>query len=225
MWSGSIYSCVIVAVSLAPLSPVFSQSRQDSTAEVVRGVPATFTFFLNRPPFIKPQIVEDLNSWISDGGNQVIAIDILGSQESNRYFGEVELAKDDEVYATVTVRKSEEQGGGFFSYRYIGTTTNGLHILQTFDNGGGRFTSVSYLLLFALSDTAPDYSYDQDKLVQSNRQLLLKVCEIPLHEGESFKSSLKGNRFTFGGTEDGLEKPTTLDLASVKLPIWEHPIK
>ena len=51
---------------------------------------ATYSF--RKAPFVHPKIVDDLIGNLSDTGEQVVAINLLDSQDSNRYFGEILVA-------------------------------------------------------------------------------------------------------------------------------------
>ena len=48
---------------------------------------ATYSF--KKAPFVHPKIIGDLVGSLSDAGDQVVAINLLDSQDSNRYFGEI----------------------------------------------------------------------------------------------------------------------------------------
>ena len=48
---------------------------------------ATYSF--RTPPFVHPKIVGDLVGSLADAGDQVVAINLLDSQDSNRYYGEI----------------------------------------------------------------------------------------------------------------------------------------
>ena len=48
---------------------------------------ATYSF--KKAPFVHPKIVGDLVGNLADAGDQVVAINLLTSQDSNRYFGDV----------------------------------------------------------------------------------------------------------------------------------------
>ena len=48
---------------------------------------ATYSF--KKAPFVHPKIVGDLIGYLSDVGDQVVVINLLDSQDSNRYFGEI----------------------------------------------------------------------------------------------------------------------------------------
>ena len=67
-------------------------------------------------------IIKDLSGWISDLGDQVVTINLSESQDSNKYFGEVQVrnkpGKDPYVY--VQAEKAS------FGYRYIGKTPSGI---------------------------------------------------------------------------------------------------
>ena len=48
---------------------------------------ATYSF--KKAPFVHPKIVGDLVGSLSDAGDQVVAVNLLDSQDSNRYFGAI----------------------------------------------------------------------------------------------------------------------------------------
>jgi hypothetical protein len=83
-----------------------------------------------------------------------------GDDFSNRYF--VEKIKAD-ADGTVTIdrrdagsRFKDDPNPGWFSYKRLGTLRNGVHVLETADNGGG--SSVFMSLLFVKFAIDEDYS-------------------------------------------------------------------
>jgi uncharacterized protein len=71
------------------------------------GAEASYSF--TTAPFINPRIVEDLSTWDSDRGDQVIAINVNDSQHSNRYAGEPEVRRDKGASAYVFHRDGESE--------------------------------------------------------------------------------------------------------------------
>ena len=106
-------------------------------------------FFWNGQP-IHPLIIMDMVTLLSDEGDQVIAINLEHSQGSNRYCCE------DSYNVTVKnglmrveYRRPSKDGlnEGSFIYRLEGKTDNGVHVVRTWDNGGGSgiFSSLMFL--------------------------------------------------------------------------------
>lgn len=93
---------------------------------------------------INPRILEDLVGWISDSGDQIVSINIAESNSSNRYHGTVTYKKNDSEFPIVTSSHPE----GSFSYRYLGCSFSGVHLIETWDNGGGSgvFCTLFWLL-------------------------------------------------------------------------------
>ena len=62
-------------------------------------------------PYLSPKIIQDLSAWISDTGDQVTSINLLESQGSNRYFGDIKANTntDDNPYIYV---RADNKGKG-----------------------------------------------------------------------------------------------------------------
>lgn len=129
---------------------------------------ATYSF--RTAPFIHPKIVGDLVGSLADAGDQVVAINLLDSQDSNRYYGEIFVtpqtdplvpswpwlyALDGEPYAAAP--PGSIRGQELFAYRYVGSTPSGLDVLHyTYSGGGsGLFNSVVFVRIE--SDVGVDY--------------------------------------------------------------------
>lgn len=107
-------------------------------------------FVINGQP-INPMIIKDLSASLSDGGDQVVAINLLQSQNSNKYFhsGKFETKKHGKYYSAtleIPVESSGQSPHGIFDYDVEGVTQNGIVVIQTAENGGG--TGTFYSLLF-----------------------------------------------------------------------------
>jgi hypothetical protein len=142
---------------------------------------AKYSFINNE--FINPRIIEDLTGWLSDSGNQVVAINITDSNESNRYFGEITI--DNSIGKYPLVRSSFEEST--FSYQYLGTSFSGVHLLQTWSNTGGSGVFCEIVLVILSMDEVFD---NEEKI---NRFVIKLIGTIPL--GDRYIGNIS---YTFG---------------------------
>lgn len=136
-------------------------------------------YHFDQPPFIHPRILHDLTTWISDIGDQVVAINLTDARGSNRYFGDVHIERTPEK----TPRIYYEEGSERFTYQYIGQTRDGFHAVRVIESGSGSGVFSSILLLQFIhaplwENKASSNAWEQD----STRILLYKVGEIVDHE-------------------------------------------
>ena len=126
----------------------------ESTDQPRQRLHATYSFKM--APFVHPKIINDLIGWLSDSGDQVVAINLLDSQDSNRYFGEISVRPQlDPAKPSWPWVYSEDNAGGetddwrhppWYGYRYVGSTQDGLDILHFATSGGGSgiFNSIVF---------------------------------------------------------------------------------
>ena len=106
-------------------------------------------FFFGGNP-VHPKIIEDMISWISDSGDQTVAINLEDSQGSNKYnFYEGLCASIENKNLWVKI----EHEDGFFSYDFHGVSDNGIMVLGTAENGGGSGV-FQQLMLFRIKEVA-----------------------------------------------------------------------
>ena len=106
-------------------------------------------FFFGGNP-VHPKIIEDMITWISDSGDQTVAINLEDSQGSNKYnFYEGLSASIENKNPRVEI----EHEDGFFSYYFHGVSDNGIMLLGTAENGGGSGV-FKYLMLFRIKEVA-----------------------------------------------------------------------
>lgn len=152
-------------------------------------------YSFNKAPFIPPAIVEDLNTWLSDGGDQVVSINLSDSVNSNRYSSEIKTdGSEKENPYVFTKEKCTQEPCNEFGYRLIGKTTSGLFVLFTEENGGGsgRFRN---LMLVSL-ERDHGLAYDEQKNVlrpERERWLIKKWGEVPLGDRYVGNVTVKGN--------------------------------
>jgi len=147
---------------------------------LIRDLDATKYSFTSSE-FINPKILDDLSGWLSDTGDQVVSINIAESNDSNRYFGDISVNKTDSGYPVVTCTSDE----GSVSYKYVGRSFSGLHIVQVWSNNGGTGIFCNVLLVTLSLDSALAYS---DKEIRNRTRYVIKLIgSLPLgdrYEGE-----------------------------------------
>lgn len=140
--------------------------------QLIRDLESCRFSFINQE-FINPLILDDLSGWLSDTGDQIVSINISESNKSNRYYGEITIEEAD-GYPTVTSTPKV----GWVSYRYIGCSFSGVHIVQIWSNGGGTGVSTNIMLVTLSSDSSFEsngVSYDK-----KSRYVIKLIGSLPL---------------------------------------------
>lgn len=131
-------------------------------------VPYSFT----HEEYVHPRIVGELLGWISDPAAAVASIDLRAGNDSNRFYGELELR----TYDDLTWVEHHYAEGGYIAYREVATTPAGTHILHCAWSGGGTGIFNSILLVVVEADTIHDGSAERSRA----RLLLRSVGRIGL---------------------------------------------
>jgi hypothetical protein len=120
-------------------------------------------FFFGGNP-VHPKIIEDMISWISDSGDQTVAINLEDSQGSNKYNFYKGLSafisykckrkfyvcdKPENRIQWVEIEHDE----GSFHYYFHGVSDNGIMVLETAESGGGSGV-FQQLMLFRIKEVA-----------------------------------------------------------------------
>lgn len=168
--------------------------------------PAAATqYFFDKKPFVPPRIIEDLSPWISDKGEQVVAINLMESVAANRYFGDIKTTgtyrpfvfyeKDCEAPCTM--------GPPRFGYRLIGTTPTGITALFTESSGEGSGAFRSIVLVTLEKDKGLSLDKNNRTLTLDRpRWLIKKLGEIPLGDRYDGKITLHGATLKIGKDEN-----------------------
>jgi hypothetical protein len=169
------------------------------TAPAPPSSPLTFPEAFYRPPYLNPALVEDFATWLSDTGDQVVAIDVEGGQDSNRYSSETEV---EDAGGGKGPWVSYREGRAGFGYRYVGTTASGIHVLRTRETGGGSGSFGDLLLLRVERESRPVLDRARGVLAPGpERTLLEKVASIGLGDRWSGALRVEGNRIVVGRDE------------------------
>ena len=134
---------------------------------------------------VHPLAVQELASGVADPLPGPIAIDVEGTYDSNRYFGEY-AEKEGRVLIEL---KTDGTSQGWFGYEYLGRLANGFHVLRTFDNGGGTGVFQNLLLI----KCAVDYEYGGEG-ERRNRLVMTRMGEILLGDRYSGRTKLQSDR-------------------------------
>lgn len=187
-----------------------------------RGSRQHATYSFKTAPFVHPKIIDDLVGWLSDSGDQVVAINLLDSQDSNRYFGEIVVSPqlnpmtpswpwvysvDGDENADKTL--DELWGRPWYAYRYVGSTQAGLDVVHARHSGGGSGIFNSVVFIRTEMDRGVDYpplseveswtAAAQPEV--SDRELVRFVGKIPLGDRWQGTVEVVGNDVVVRGRD------------------------
>jgi hypothetical protein len=185
-------------------------AAEPSTATLLSEANRAFTY---RGEPINPLAVKELLSWISDSLPGPVAVDLAGTWQSNRYYGQAQRRPDGSVHIDMKTTSPSPAAGadaGWFEYRRVGTLASGVHVLETWDNGGGSgvFTS----LLFV------KFVVDQEQTSGARRQrlVMMRLGEEPLGDRYGGAVRARGNTVEIGAGGRGGAKARALNLDWMK---------
>jgi len=168
-------------------------------------------YSLTKSPFISPKIVKDLSSWNSEGGDQVVEINLTQSQGSERYSGRIDSMRTTNKFPFVywyDQTKKTTIRPVYFGYEYLGETTNGAVILHT-SNCNGDSTVLHYLMIITIvRDSGLAYDASTSSMTSNPWIGIKKIGEIPLGNAWKGKVGIEGNRIFIAETPALFEKKT-----------------
>jgi hypothetical protein len=162
-----------------------------------------FSYSFSHAPFVSPRIIQDLSPWVSDCGDQVVAINLLESQDSNRYFGDALVRNIDGqnpfVYTQPVTIDNGETNHTEFGYQFVGVTSSGVLILVTSDWEGGTGVFRNLLLVTLEYDKSIRCDWDKGVVHSSGKRFLIKrVGEIALGDRWDGELKVNGNSIVVG---------------------------
>jgi hypothetical protein len=188
---GALLACVVLVTGCQTTHRISSRLSE-------RELPYSFS----KPPYIHPKIIEDLTTWESDTGDQIIEINLVDAQDSNRYSDNVlvkELGNGLSPFVYVEERHAKNEAPPYFGYRYIGTTTSGIHVLRTALDGGGSGTFVTLVFLSIHREKGASFVQDNGPRPPSiDRVVLHKEGEVVLGDRWEGDLSVRGNTVLIG---------------------------
>lgn len=149
-------------------------------------------------PYIHPKIVETLTTWLSDTGDQVVAINLLDAQDSNRYHGPIQVRSMGNKPPFVYTKTDD----GEFWYRQIGRTAEGLYVLHIVEHGGGSGVYNSVLVVTIEPDRGLECNWNEREVLRKkNRLLLKKLGVISLGDRWNGEIRVEGSKLIIGKDE------------------------
>ena len=150
-------------------------------------------------------MVQDLNTWMSDMGDQVVSINVIDSQTSNRYYCKpdpeiIPQAKGcPYIFANTITVVGRGTNTSYFGYQFIGITSSGITVLKTVENGGGSGSFESLLLLKFEQDQQLNSDLKEGKAWLSGKRLLMKkVGQLSLGDRWGGELRVQGNKVVVG---------------------------
>jgi hypothetical protein len=202
----------LFSISSICFSETFDTTNTKLKQKPVPPIPAGLPYSFTREPFINPKIIEDLSTWLSDGGDQVIAINLTESQKSNRY-SEKTISRwlnTEHPYVGYEGENSEhDPRPPFFGYQYIGTIDSNVYVLQISSGGGGSGIFENLLLVtlekdYGLGNYFGDTTYKDTIRLDNGRILIKKIGEIALGDRYQGELRIEGNKI-FIGNDEGVQ--------------------
>ena len=155
---------------------------------------------------VNPLIVREFIGWLSDSGQEIVAVDIEGANRSNRFSGGFGTSVRN-GNQWVEWRNSETRE--YFGYRYIATSPSGVEMLLCHDSGGGSSIFCSIVLLCFENDvtlitevTGNEKEGFKREVVTRKRTLLKIIGSIALGDKYGGKIEYK-NGFLIIGPDEG----------------------
>lgn len=162
-----------------------------------------FRYSFTREPFVHPAIIADMNSMISDTGDQVVAIDLVWSQRSNRYYGNFDVIRRESGHPSISFRTTDAAGNtvGFNGYQYVGMSDSGVHIFLVWSSGGGSGNWYDLLFLTVERDRqGMVFGGWNNPVIRSgdDRLLIKKIGQIHLGDRWNGELRITGNELLVG---------------------------
>ena len=146
-----------------------------------------YRYSFTKPEYINPMIIADLEGYLSDVGDQVVAVNVADSNKSNRYFTNTTM--DETAKTSPIVTASNHRGGRVelqYSYQWLGCSLNGIHLLRTWSSGGGSGVFCGIILVTLAGE--PTIEIEKRGTKKSERFTIKKIAYIPL--GDRYEGAI-----------------------------------
>ena len=186
----------LTVLTIATLMGLCYFRRASEQDQIHAGPNRDFTF---QGTPIHPGCLEEFHVWLSDvGPPRVLSIDLTSCMRSNKYTTFPVQEHDGFLFY------SNPDSNESFGYRCLGTTTDGLHVLDTWNNGGGSgfFYTVMLIRFETLDYAGASVVHWRGDLTQSaeleKRIVLRCVGQVNHGDRDDGEIRLVGNNLVLG---------------------------
>ena len=159
----------------------------------------------NGEPWVHPKMIWELKPWMSDPGEQMLALNVSNSVGSNRYFEDIEM-RTLEGGRELLFYKAKNGEHLQFGYIYHGMSDSGIHVLEVVESSHGSGTFIS--LFLCQLNWEPSFGIKNGLLqVVGERQVLKLVKEITLGDRWMGRIELEGDLLKVGKDEGRFGNP------------------
>ena len=159
----------------------------------------------DREPWVHPKMIWELKPWMSDPGEQMLALNVSNSVGSNRYFEDIEM-RTLEGGRELLFYKAKNGEHLQFGYIYHGMSDSGIHVLEVVESSHGSGTFIS--LFLCQLNWEPSFGIKNGLLqVVGERQVLKLVKEITLGDRWMGRIELEGDLLKVGKDEGRFGNP------------------
>lgn len=147
-----------------------------------------YRYSFTRDEYINPMILADLEGYLSDSGDQVVAVNIADSNRSNRYVADITTDENADPSPIVTAVDSHDTHDKMrYSYQWLGCSLNGIHVLLTAHSGGGSGIFCGIILVTVVEE--PTIEIERRGAKKGERFTVKKVAYMPL--GDRYSGTVK----------------------------------
>ena len=155
---------------------------------------------------IHPAVVEELITPLADPLPTIVSVEVEGGHRNNKARGTPSSNANGYIeYTDPYTHGSSPNGNGYFCYRHLGRTAEGIHVLKTLSSGGGSGIFMDIIFIRFEWDDA----YEQGEY--RKRVIMKRVGDFCLGDRDDGTIKLDGNKLTIS-TSRYRSEPVVLTL-------------
>lgn len=174
-----------------------SDSNRSGTAAVSQDKGALENFKFKGKP-VHPGCVREFDVPLADSPPPIVrAVDVEACVTGNEFY--MPFKTDDRGFIGYEYDLGEG-GKGSFSYKYLGKTPSGIHVLDTGSSGGGTMVATSIFLIKAATQDYWDYDEHYNKILE-RRLIMTCAGQITIGDRDRGAIYLSRNQLIIGPSQ------------------------